>query len=393
MPEDGDPVTLANYPRRGIAALLIANCAGMLDLVALPVWMGALIGALKLDPQQAGLLVTLFFAGQVTSSLLLAPRFQRLPVRMIPPLGFAGAAIGFFALGRTGSYPAMALLHAACGLAAGTALSMTHGTMGRGANPHRLFALGQLAVGVFGIIVMGSGPKVVAAFGGSALFTQFSLFMLIAAVVTAVAFPRPLPERRDPGIEQGGRLPRAVWFGMFGIGCLCVGQAMIFSFVERIGMDRGYGVDMVASVLVAAGLFNLLPGPAAALLEKRLRAERVVLVAPLVHLSLVLGLTQTALVPAYVVGVMGVIATAVFAHTFLFGLLSRLDPTGRAVSATPAMLMIGSAIGPVLGGSIVKAMGYGALGIGVAVMGVLSLLCFTQVQPRAVAAPALPRQA
>jgi predicted MFS family arabinose efflux permease len=42
--------------------------------------------------------------------------------------------------------------------------------------------------------------------------------------------------------------------------------------------------------------------------------------------------------------------------------LAKLDPSGRAVSATPAMLMIGSAIGPVLGGTLVKFFGYGAIG-------------------------------
>jgi hypothetical protein len=41
-------------------------------------------------------------------------------------------------------------------------------------------------------------------------------------------------------------------------------------------------------------------------------------------------------------------AVMIFTHTFAFGLLARLDLSGRAMAATPAMLMIGAAIGPIL---------------------------------------------
>ena len=40
--------------RRGRAALMVAHCAGMVDLVALPVWVGTLISHYRFDPQQAG---------------------------------------------------------------------------------------------------------------------------------------------------------------------------------------------------------------------------------------------------------------------------------------------------------------------------------------------------
>jgi len=53
----------------GTVALMVAHCAGMVDLVALPVWVGTLIGAYRLDPQKAGLLATLFLAGAVLSSV------------------------------------------------------------------------------------------------------------------------------------------------------------------------------------------------------------------------------------------------------------------------------------------------------------------------------------
>ena len=52
-----------------------------------------------------------------------------------------------------------------------------------------------------------------------------------------------------------------------------------------------------------------------------------------------------------------------FGHTFIFGHLARLEPTGRAVAATPAMIMAGSTIAPLLGGALVQTIGYPALGV------------------------------
>lgn len=132
----------SNLGKGGVAALLVAHCAGMVDLVALPVWMGALIAHHQLDPQRAGALVTLFLAGAVAASVLCAPRFGRLPARALAAGGFAVSALAFLQLARTpaSAWAAMAVLHALGGVAAGTALSVTHGSIGRGGNPHRLFA-------------------------------------------------------------------------------------------------------------------------------------------------------------------------------------------------------------------------------------------------------------
>ena len=58
--------TTEKWPGR--IALMVAHCAGMVDLVALPVWIGTLITNYGFDPQQAGALATLFLAGAVVAS-------------------------------------------------------------------------------------------------------------------------------------------------------------------------------------------------------------------------------------------------------------------------------------------------------------------------------------
>lgn len=370
-----------NFGKAGIAALLVAHCAGMVDLVALPVWMGALIAHHQLDPQRAGALVTLFLAGAVAASVLCAPRFGHLPARVVASAGFAVSALAFALLTQTpaNAWGTMAALHALGGVAAGAALSMTHGTLGRGANPHQLFAYAGLALGLFALAFMVMVPPLVAGRGAAVFFAVLAGIMAVAAAVATLAFPRLA--RGSATVAARAPLPAAVWRGVLGISSMAVVQAMMFSFVERIGMDRGFAQAQVHGVLVAAGLVNLLPAALAALLEKRLPARSVLLAGPVLQAAIAIAITHSMGFGPYAFAVSACAFVMIFTHTFVFGLLARLDPSGRAVSATPAMVMTGAAVGPVLGGTLVNAWGYPALGLAAAAVAVLAFGFFLSTRP------------
>lgn len=374
------------WPARVV--LMLCHCAGMVDLVALPVWIGTLIQHYRFDPQQAGGLATLFLAGAVLSSIFLSSRFGRISVRLAASLGFGASAAAFFAMSLTSDFASLAALHAAAGLAAGCGLSATHGTIGRSANPHRLFAIVGMALGVFAIAFLGATPQLVAAAGGSALFKVFAGVMLAAALGSVLGFPNPAATPATPaeGLPSSGRLGRNVWLIVIGVSLMSLVQAMIFSFVERIGTDRGFGFEAVTGVLIALGLVNLLPAPLAALLQRRLPAHLVVLVGPVAQAVIALVITQSQGFAPYAAATAVFAAVMIFTHTFAFGLLSALDPSGRAPAATPAMLMIGSAIGPVLGGTLVKAFGYGSLGLTALALATCAVVCFSRLRAQEAAA-------
>jgi len=359
---------------------MVAHCAGMVDLVALPVWVGVLIANYRFDPQQAGLLATLFLLCAVLASVALAPRLGRLNVRVVACAGFGLAAVGFASASTVTDFLSLAVLHALSGLASGAALSVTHGTIARSAHPHRLFAIVGMALGVFGILFMGAVPAAVAAAGGSALFKVFAGVMVVAALVSALAFPAldALPAKQS---STAGRepIPRAVWFGIAGIACMALVQAMTFSFLERVGSDRGFGLQAVTGVLIALGVINLFPAALAAVLEKRWAARTVMLAGPVVQALLVAVIMNSPSFAPYAVAASVFAAVMIFSHTFAFGLLAQLDRSGRAMAATPAMLMIGAAIGPVLGGTLVKVFGYSALSVAAAVIATIAVICFSRI--------------
>jgi predicted MFS family arabinose efflux permease len=179
--------------------------------------------------------------------------------------------------------------------------------------------------------------------------------------------------------QSGRRLPPAVWYGVMAIGSMALVQAMTFSFVERMGIDRGFGVDRVTGVLIAMGLVNLLPAVLAALLQQRLPARAVVVGGAVTQALLALVISRSEGFAPFAAASAVFVAVMIFTHTFAFGLLARLDVTGRATAATPAMIMVGAALGPVLGGTLVKAVGYGGLGLAALLVDALAVWLFLRM--------------
>lgn len=381
-------MSITTTSKRGRIALMVGHCAGMVDLVALPVWVGTLMAAYRLDPQQAGMLATLFLAGAVVASLMLAPRFNRLHGRVVATLGFGAAALGFGLASTTSQFGGLALAHAVSGIAAGAALSVTHGTIARSARPHRLFALVGMALGVFAILFLGATPPLVAAAGGPVLFLVFAAVMAVGGLVAALAFPVPdavVDTQAAPDkASAAAPIPSVVWFGIAGIASMGLVQSMTFSFLERVGSDRGFGMQAVTGVLIALGFVNLFPAALAALLERRWSARTVMVAGPLLQALLVTVIMNTPTFVPYALAASVFAAVMIFTHTFAFGLLAQLDRSGRAMAATPAMLMTGAAIGPILGGTLVKAFGYGSLAVAALVIGAIVAFCFSRI-------PAAPR--
>jgi predicted MFS family arabinose efflux permease len=373
----------AAQARGGVAALVIGHCAGLMDISALPVWVGmVLVGKLAFEPQRAGLLLSLFLGCVVLSSLFFAPRIARIPRKRLQPAAYALAGICFAVMSLvSASYAWLAGLHAIAGLAVGCGLSIVNGTMACTANPHRTAALAFTALSLVSTIFLSVQPALVEKIGPNVFFFTMAGVMFTAALAGMLAFPEPSKPEAQAGAAGGtsmghDKLPRAVWFGIAGVSLLMVTHSMILGFVERIGVTHGFSAAQIGTVLVVSGLVNLvlvtLTGP----LGRRLSARHVVVAGPLIQACAGLAIAQVAVYASYIVGTSLFISILTFTHVFCFGLLARMDPSGRVLAATPVMVMTGSALGPALGGILAQHIGYTSLGWAALAFGVLSASCF-----------------
>ena len=163
---------------------------------------------------------------------------------------------------------------------------------------------------------------------------------------------------------------------------MALNQAVATSFLQNIGLARGFGEGRVQAVLMTLGLLALVPGPLALYLRGRVSTRAVLDGGPVLQFVLVLLISGSPVFWPYAVA--GALSTSVqiFMHTFAFGFLAQQDPSGRAAAATPAMLMMGSALGPFLAGSVVASYGYPALGYLVGVIAAVSVVCYAVATAR-----------
>ncbi len=367
----------------GRAALIVGHAAGMLDLVAAPVWVGVLVQYRHLSPLQAGLLMTVYTAGVFLTSITLAPQFTQLRPRMIAIGGFFLGALAFVAIILVDGFGALLPAHFVAGIGAGAALSMVHGTISRSARPHRLFAIANLGVAIFSIAFFVAVPAAVQ-HDPNAAFAVLGGLLVLAGIAAIVAFPTApavtiaAASAARPAAGAGvSPYKLAVVLAFTGVALMSIGQSNIYPFLERIGTSREFSPASIANMLAISGLLNLLAPIIAAALENIVPRVATICVALLIHAALAITASNSAGFVPYAVAGSLLIFMTLFGHTFMFGLIAKIDPSGRTASSTPAMITLGAMIGPAIGGTVAQFVGFWAIGWVSAALLVASAVCFS----------------
>lgn len=362
--------------RRALIALVIGHIAGMIDLAGLPLWVNTLISGYGYGPAKAGLLPTSFLIGVVIASVALSRWVKAADGRRLAPLGYWIAAAAMLLVPSTRIFPVHLILHLIGGLSIGTALSSVHRAMGQTSNPHRSFSFAGMGFGVFSLFFLGGVPQLVNAFGPDTFFYAVGVTMVCAALATTIAMPATAAGRQEAGIIRKAPLPRSVPFAIAGIMGMALVQAMVFSFLVQVGNAHGFATPQIEGVLIALGIVNLFPPMLAAFLAKRLSPIGVARAGALVQGILALTIMLSPVFGGYAFAAAFFAGVMIFTHTFVFGFLASQDTSGRAVAATPAMLMTGSAIAPFLGGALLELVGFSAIGIAAAAISIVSCAFF-----------------
>lgn len=385
------------YTRIQVTCLVLGHLGGMVDFVVLPLWIGALMQSRGMNAQQAGLLVTLYIVGVFAGSMLIAGRLARLNARYTAVCGFLVGTLGFIGLIAAHQMTMMVAFHLLAGVGVGCGLSATHGAMARSGQPHRLFGLGSFVQAMFAIVFFAVVPGFLPRGGATLIFAILASLVLLPAIVASLAFPKlpPLPEIHRKTANCVPLRVRVLCF--MGVACLTTTQAMIFGFAERFGSADGFTAKQIGLTLVISGFVNLTAPLTATALERVLPRLLVAIIAvPLHALFGALAVLSTGYF-SYSLFLTAFVWLVIFGHIFIFGFLAHVDPSGRTAASTPAMIMVGSAVGPLLGGTLAHAYGYHALSPAAVVIGIAGSLCFILValhyrSPRATvnAARALP---
>lgn len=372
--------------KRSWFALIVGQTCGAVDIAALPVWVGTMIAGFGMSPSQAGGLATVFLGMAVLTSLAIAPRFHRVNPRVLAPAGFWITTAAFVGLTQVSGFLPFLALHAVGGIGVGMALSSVSGTMGHVSNPHKCFALGGIGIGIAAIAYIIVATQLIMTLGPNMLWWTFAGIMAFGGLVTTLFFPIFRAER--PAETAPEPFGQATWFAIAGLMAMGVNFGMLMSFAERVGIAGGYGEEAVQLALISMALLAITPPMIAGLLQHRITPLNMAMLMCFTQAAIGVWLMTATSYTWYFGALLLMPFSFAIANTFIFGLLARIETTGRATAATPVIVMGGSAIGPFVGGVIVQMSGFAAVGFVAIGIGCVALLLFNLARGATAAAPA-----
>ncbi len=183
--------------------------------------------------------------------------------------------------------------------------------------------------------------------------------------------------------QRGYSAPEAlVGIGLFAIGLAFAGQGGVWALLQILGVSHGFAVRSVANAMSAFAIAGIAGSLIAGVVPQRIARSAAIAVALLVLWCGLYAMYAPRSLGWYVMGC----AIAGFYWNFtlplMLGLLARIDATGQGSVLGGMMSSVGSALGPLLAGLVIRNGNYRPVGWMTGALCLLSLLCVAFVERR-----------
>ena len=337
------------------ATVVIALAAATLPAV-LPLMVGVLARQFGIGNEQGGYVIAMNMGGILTGSLscvLLARRFAW------GPLIVAGLSIMVVGNGLTlltTGLPSLIASRLVSGWGEGVVGACCYALMGQARLPGRSIAFytgGQSIVGAAGLALL---PSLMAAFGWHIFYVLVSLVALPALLLTSIAVRGRGRGRVVATVssEAVSQRPSAAGFGaLLAIFMFFVGIAMIWAFMERLGVRQNFSLTQLSVALSASSIAGLAGSLMAGALADRLR----VAIGLAIGIAVIVGSLALLLMGSfypYMAAICGLYFAWAYQFPFLFGCLADTDRGGRIAVMTPVATGGALTVGPAIGGFVLE---------------------------------------
>jgi len=358
-----------------VVRLSLANGIGFSATMSVPFWLGGVSERFALPIWSGAALAT----GQLiclAAFNILTPWLFRTQVRRHVGAFGAGVALAGNLLALA-PHPAAFIagcLLAGCGL--GVMLNVTNRMVTEMDAVERTYSLFQIVEVAYSMAFMLFVPMLIARSSVVAIPVICALLALFAVLMIR-SLPETRSKERETVVCHGSLLGRQA-LALAGMGLLFVGQSSINAYIIVLASRLHIPVDTMGEVMAAGLVFGLGVGAIT-----RWMGSRFGVVGPLWLGATALSITlivisMTDSQAVFVVGTMMMFVWSVFNAPFAFTMLAHVDGSGRTASIGPAFLMIGVAIGPIVGSTIAsfgstKAIGWVAAAIILAAAGLFNV--------------------
>ena len=337
------------------AALLFAWIGGFLPLESGPIWIPATVARYHQSTVAVGGIASLQLLLSATAALLIAPRLGRRNPRHALILGIMIVAATALCSLVPLSFGMFATLRVVEGFGAGLCIAVGGMLASRTASPIRTFGILQFGQIVGTIVVFSVAPRLVDRFG-PAIVSAFVLVVAVVAFILLVMrrnWPIHIPiaavRRKDPTTK--GALPIAC-LGISLVFCAFIG---VVTSAGAIGAAAGLTLGQIGVALAISTPAGAGGTIVAVLLGTRI--DRVALLA-----FSICGALGSGFLLAFTVHSLGSLALALGSLAFsvnlaapiMYAIVSKIrSGGGTAPAAAQAAQMLGVALGPIAGASLI----------------------------------------
>lgn len=350
-------------PLSTIAAIVLFSAITPLVLLIAPALAVQLGLELKLSPAEIG---NFFFVELGAMSLATLPSYWWLP--RIEGRVVAAVAAAIFLAGNAAtailhpSYGGLLLLRAITAFGGGTLMVLCMTTAATARNRDRVYGLwvvGQLVAGAVGLVVL---PHLFAVYGMRALYGLLTVAALICLPLIPCFLPRDvIRARQAAGSEHGAvagedSLPRALLCAL-AVFMFYIAIGGAWTFASSSAASMGFSPEASGTVLAIASAMGIVGALLASMLggvmsrATMLWAGYGILIASLVLLCLDQGAW------AYVAALLAFKFAWTFVIPFVLAAVAAIDRSRKLMASVNLMIGGGLAVGPLLAGVMVQALG------------------------------------
>ncbi len=365
--------TLVPVVGTGAAAAMIFNI--------LPVFLGSAAESFGLDESAAGWLATTYLAGFGLSSVSAALWLHRLGRKTLALALFFTAACLLMLASMMQAYTAVVGTLFAAGLVLGGLYTFSFMLAAEHADTTRAVGIklgGEVALGALLLAII---PTIVyPMFGFSGLLVTLAIVLLAISPCTrwlrAGALPIGSQAISSQAISDGAGpklLPSAFVLGALFL--FTVGQASVWSFVERAGARAGFEAAAIGGVLSVAVLLGGIGSFLAGALSDRWGKVVPLLMAASLYLAAMALFTFGTQYWVYALAINLFFFAWLFALPYFISVIAGIDDSGRATSLVTACLAFGSMLGPAIAGELLTLGGFPLLYLSGAICSCAAYAC------------------
>lgn len=323
-----------------------------------PLVVGAIIYSFGVGEREVGGLITAELLTFGAVSILIAPRIAGLPHHWLAIAGTAVVIAGNLGAAGARNFDALYAWRVLAGFGIGIVTAAVNAAIAQARAPALLYGLAWAAAYALTSIVA------IAMSASAAVLTNGLVYLWLSTVLALLLPWLWLLPRHGAAPTAGGMPPGTFWIGgVLMAGIMMIGASMMayYAFIERIAHAIGAGTLGSGRVIAAAQIGGIIGGLIVAPLSGRFGVVSTLVAGALFH--------ACAIIVAVCTGVVLVLGAAacleavsfVLVISLMLTLAARIDREGRWAAAAGGIFGLSTALGPLLGGTLIEMAGYTSL--------------------------------